>query len=180
MLTITPTAVLESNPGDELEVFAVIEGKKVYLPPEANYVMQDKRGIWYYSARKPRPKENDWTPNKTSIACRHEGGYVRALITPTKSPWLETWCPDHAHQIPLAGDLPAHGADGVRRPGRSQAARRRLAPGPSCPGGRPAVMAGLRAPRSGPIRTRGSTLRRGSHSCMHLQSRRLPTTPFSP
>ena len=90
MLTITPTAVLDNNPGDELEVFAVIEGKKVYLPPEANYVMQDKRGIWYYSARKPRPKENDWTPNKTSIACRHEGGFVRALITPTKTPWLET------------------------------------------------------------------------------------------
>ena len=90
MLTITPTAVLDSNPGDQLEVFAVIEGKKVFLPPEANYVMQDRRGIWYFSTRKPRPKEGDWTPNKTSIACRHEGGYVRALKTDTVSPWLET------------------------------------------------------------------------------------------
>jgi hypothetical protein len=90
MLTLTPTAVVDINPGDQLEVFAVIEGKKVFLPPEANYVMQDKRGIWYYSARKPRPKEGDWTPNKTSIACRHDGGIVRALKTPTKTPWLDT------------------------------------------------------------------------------------------
>jgi len=90
MLTLTPTAVVDINPGDQLEVFAVIEGKKVFLPPEANYVMQDKRGIWYYSSRKPRPKEGDWTPNKTSIACRHDGGYVRALKTATKTPWLDT------------------------------------------------------------------------------------------
>jgi hypothetical protein len=90
MLTITPTAVLESNPLDELEVFAVIEGKKVYLPKEANYVMQDRRGLWFYSTRKPRPKEGDWTPNKTSIACRLERGFVRALKTDTNIPWLET------------------------------------------------------------------------------------------
>ncbi len=90
MLTITPTATLNSNPGGELEVFAVIDGKKVFLPPEAKYIMQDRRGLWYYSSRKPRPKEGDWTPNKTSIACRSEGGYVRALKTETRLPWLET------------------------------------------------------------------------------------------
>jgi len=90
MLTITPTAVLDSNPGDELEVFAVIDGKKVYLPEDANYIMQDRRGLWYYSKRKPRPKEGDWTPNKTSISCRSEGGYVRALKTDTVLPWLDT------------------------------------------------------------------------------------------
>jgi len=90
MLTITPTAVIDNNPGSQLEVFAVIEGKKVYLPPEANYIMQDRRGLWYYSSRKPRPKEGDWTPNKTSISCLNEGGYVRALKTETVSPWLET------------------------------------------------------------------------------------------
>jgi hypothetical protein len=90
MLTITPTAVLESNPLDELEVFAVIEGKKVFLPAEANYVMQDRRGLWFYSKRKPRPKEGDWTPNKTSIACLIERGFVRALKTDTNVPWLET------------------------------------------------------------------------------------------
>lgn len=90
MLTITPTAVVENNPGDQLEVFAVIEGKKVYLPPEANYIMQDRRGLWYFSSRKPRPKEGDWTPNKTSIACRSEGGYVRALKTDMVQPWLDT------------------------------------------------------------------------------------------
>jgi hypothetical protein len=82
--------MLDSNADDRLEVFAVIEGKKVYLPSEANYVMQDRRGIWYYSTRKPRPKEGDWTPNKTSICCRSDGGCVRALKTEPVRPWLET------------------------------------------------------------------------------------------
>ncbi len=90
MLTITPTAMFESNPMDGLEVFAVIEGKKVFLPTEANYVMQDRRGLWFYSVRKPRPKEGDWTPNKTSISCRTERGFVRVLKTDTKLAWLET------------------------------------------------------------------------------------------
>lgn len=90
MLTITPTAELEQKAGSELEVFAVIDGKKVFLPEDANYIMQDRRGLWYYSTRKPRPKEGDWTPNKTSISCKSEGGYVRALKTETIQPWLET------------------------------------------------------------------------------------------
>jgi hypothetical protein len=90
MLTITPTAVLDNDPMDGLEVFAVIEGKKVFLPSDAKYVMQDRRGLWFYSARKPRPKEGDWTPNKISISCRTDRGYVRVLKTETKLEWLET------------------------------------------------------------------------------------------
>ena len=90
MLTITPTATINEAPVQGTEVFAVIEGKKVFLPDDAKYVMQDRRGIWYYSSRKPRPKEGDWTPNKTSIACRNEEGYVRALQTEARVEWLET------------------------------------------------------------------------------------------
>ena len=90
MLTITPTANLDRAPESGPEVFAVIEGKKVFLPDDAKYVMQDRRGLWYYSSRKPRPKEGDWTPNKTSISCRTERGYVRALKTETSIPWLDT------------------------------------------------------------------------------------------
>lgn len=90
MLTITPTAALREAPARDLEVFAVIEGRKVYLPPEARYVMQDRRGLWFYSQRKPRIAEDDWTPNKTSIACVTERGVVRALKTDTRVPWLET------------------------------------------------------------------------------------------
>ena len=108
MLTLTPTAVLDQNPGGELEVFAVIEGKKVYLPPEAKYIMQDRRGIWYYSTRKPRPKEGDWTPNKTSISCRTERGYVRALKTDTVQPWLDT-CQRTVRMVNRSGE-------GTRRP----------------------------------------------------------------
>ncbi len=90
MLTITPTADLDIAATNGLEVFAVIDGKKVYLPEDAKYVMQDRRGLWFYSKRKPRPKEGDWTPNKTSISCRTEQGFVRALKTDTVLPWLET------------------------------------------------------------------------------------------
>ena len=90
MLTITPTAVLDRVPPEGPEVFAVIGGKKVFLPADARYVMQDRRGLWYYSSRKPRPKEGDWTPNKTSIACRTESGCVRALKTDTVQQWLDT------------------------------------------------------------------------------------------
>jgi len=90
MLTITPTAALDGKPAVELEVFAVIEGKKVFLPPEAKYVMQDRRGLWFYSNRKPRTSEGDWTPNKTSIACRTDTGFVRVLKTDTRVPWLDT------------------------------------------------------------------------------------------
>ena len=90
MMTMTPTAVVDQEPEGGEEVFAVIDGRKVYLPADAKYVMQDRRGLWYYSSRKPRPKEGDWTPNKTSIACRNERGYVRVLQTETAIEWLQT------------------------------------------------------------------------------------------
>jgi hypothetical protein len=107
MLTITPTAALDRIIEQGPEVFAVIGGKKVFLPAEAKYVMQDRRGLWYYSTRKPRPKEGDWTPNKTSIACRTERGYVRALKTDTVMQWLDT-CQRTVRMIP--------GEPGCRRP----------------------------------------------------------------
>lgn len=90
MLTITPTATMEMNNGTDLEVYAVIGGRKVYLPSDAKYVMQDRRGIWFYCKRKPRTSEGDWTPNKTSISCLTDGGMVRALKTDTRVPWLDT------------------------------------------------------------------------------------------
>lgn len=107
MMTLTPTAAL-SGVEEGPEVFAVIEGKKVYLPAEARYVMQDRRGLWYYSTRKPRPKEGDWTPNKTSIACRNERGYVRALKTDSVVGWLDT-CQRTVRMVksPASGRRPA-------------------------------------------------------------------------
>ena len=105
MLTITPTAMMEKPSSNELEVYAVIEGKKVFLPVDATYVMQDRRGLWFYCSRKPRIKEGDWTPNKTSISCRTDKGYVRALKTDAALPWLET-CQRTVRVI---------AADGVRR-----------------------------------------------------------------
>lgn len=90
MLTITPTAVLGRSLSEGLEVFAVIDGRKVFLPDDAHYVMQDRRGLWFYSKRKPRLSEGDWTPNKTSIACVTDRGCVRVLQTEPAATWLET------------------------------------------------------------------------------------------
>lgn len=90
MLTITPTAVLGRGQSEGVEVFAVIEGRKVFLPEEARYVMQDRRGLWFYCKRKPRLSEGDWTPNKTSIACVTDRGCVRVLQTESSRSWLDS------------------------------------------------------------------------------------------
>ena len=89
-MTIHPTASFEPNIEKDIEVFAVIEGKKIYLPENARYVMQDSRGIWFFCNRKPRISEDDWTVNKTSIACKTDRGVVRALKTEARSPWLDS------------------------------------------------------------------------------------------
>jgi hypothetical protein len=106
MTTITPTAAVGRSQLEGMEVFAVIDGRKVFLPTEARYVMQDRRGLWFYSKRKPRVAEDDWTPNKTSIACITERGCVRALKTETARPWLET-CQRTVRMV---------ASDGERRP----------------------------------------------------------------
>ena len=90
MMTIHPTASFKPILEKDIEVFAVIEGKKVYLPENARYVMQDSRGIWFFCNRKPRISEDDWTVNKTSIACKTDRGVVRALKTEARSPWLDS------------------------------------------------------------------------------------------
>ena len=90
MMTIHPTASFEPIIEKDIEVFAVIEGKKIYLPEKARYVMQDSRGIWFFCNRKPRISEDDWTVNKTSIACKTDRGVVRALKTEARSPWLDS------------------------------------------------------------------------------------------
>ncbi len=93
MLTAIPTAALEGAGSDSLEVFAMIAGRKVFLPAEAKYVMQDCRGVWFYSKRKPRISEGDWSANKTCICCQTDSGCVRVLQTESTVPWLETCQP---------------------------------------------------------------------------------------
>ena len=89
-MTIQPTASFEPTIEKDIEVFAVIDGRKIYLPEDARYVMQDSRGIWFFCNRKPRISEDDWTVNKTSIACKTHRGVVRALRTEAHSPWLDS------------------------------------------------------------------------------------------
>ncbi len=74
--------------------FAVIDGVLIELPPEARFYMQDKRGSWFYSIRKPRPKFNDWTKFKTPIQPRNEkGGFIpRVVQSPKAEDWENTVC----------------------------------------------------------------------------------------
>jgi len=73
-------------------VYAIIDGIPIALPKDAKYICQDKRGCWFYCARRPRIKDGDWTPNKNPIQLRNDRGHItaRVLITDTKSSWTKT------------------------------------------------------------------------------------------
>jgi hypothetical protein len=62
--------------------YAVIAGERVTLPVDAKFYFQDKRGLWFWSNRKPRVMDNDWTPNKSPVQVNNDEGYDRCLITP--------------------------------------------------------------------------------------------------
>ncbi|WP_045861648.1 hypothetical protein [Teredinibacter purpureus] len=70
-------------------VYTIIEGIPIALPQDAKYVCQDKRGCWFYCARRPRVKDGDWTPNKHPIQLQTETGRLstQVLITDPKESW---------------------------------------------------------------------------------------------
>ena len=76
----------------EANVYAIIEGIPIALPSDAKYICQDKRGCWFYCARRPRIKDGDWTPNKNPIQLHNEKGNItaRVLITNTMASWTNT------------------------------------------------------------------------------------------
>ncbi|MEP5766544.1 MAG: hypothetical protein ABJ308_18230 [Halieaceae bacterium] len=96
-------AVAEAHP----EKYAMIAGQQIELPGDARFYFQDKRGCWFWSTRKPRVKDDDWTPNKNPVQINNERGYLRCLITPSKDSRSASWQdtvmrvinPDH---MPLA------------------------------------------------------------------------------
>ncbi len=77
-----------------LKKYAVIAGERVALPVDAKFYFQDKRGLWFWSSRKPRVMDGDWTPNKTPVQVANEKGFNRCLITPlldaSKNAWKDT------------------------------------------------------------------------------------------
>lgn len=78
----------------------VIDGVELMLPPDARHIMQDRRGIWYYSSKQPRVTNSycsDWFMNKTPIIVLNEDGHPRALKTPPAERWQETAMP-----VPIA------------------------------------------------------------------------------
>ncbi|MFB3077209.1 MAG: hypothetical protein ACE1Y4_04300, partial [Lysobacterales bacterium] len=55
------------------------------------YYFQDKRGLWFWSKRKPRVMEGDWTPNKSPVQINTEQGFKRCLMTPATDSCDEAW-----------------------------------------------------------------------------------------
>ena len=85
-------AQLESTAqGRKLTKYALIAGQHVVLPDEAKFYFQDKRGCWFWSNRKPRVKDGDWTPNKSPVQINNEKGFHRCLITPTNEERRGSW-----------------------------------------------------------------------------------------
>jgi hypothetical protein len=74
-----------------LQRYAVIAGERIALPVDAKFYFQDKRGLWFWSKRKPRVMEGDWTPNKSPVQISTDKGYKRCLMTPTADSREEAW-----------------------------------------------------------------------------------------
>lgn len=82
----------QENSRNLANVYTIIDGIPIALPQDAKYVCQDKRGCWFYCARRPRIKDGDWTPNKHPIQLQTASGQLtsRVLITDPKGPWKKT------------------------------------------------------------------------------------------
>ena len=74
-----------------LRKYAMIAGQRVALPVDAKFYFQDKRGLWFWSTRKPRVMDGDWTPNKSPVQVNDEKGFDRCLITPISDARSDTW-----------------------------------------------------------------------------------------
>jgi hypothetical protein len=77
----TTSTVDESDNVCPLKKYAVIAGQRVALPVDARFYFQDKRGLWFWSKRKPRIKQDDWTTNKEPVQICTEQGHKRCLQT---------------------------------------------------------------------------------------------------
>ena len=75
----------------EIKKYAVIAGERVVLPLDAKFYFQDKRGLWFWSKRKPRLMEDDWTPNKTPVQVKTEKGFKRCLKTAPIDSYDKAW-----------------------------------------------------------------------------------------
>ena len=79
---------------EELKKYAIIAGERVALPVDAKFYFQDKRGLWFWSSRKPRVMEEDWTANKSPVQIETKEGFRRCLMTnpdnTAKGAWKRT------------------------------------------------------------------------------------------
>jgi hypothetical protein len=75
----------------KLKKYALIAGQRVALPVDAKFYFQDKRGLWFWSKRKPRVMDGDWTPNKSPVQVNDEKGSDRCLITPISDACRDSW-----------------------------------------------------------------------------------------
>lgn len=83
-----------------IKKYALINGVRFDLPPEAGYYMQSPNGAWSYTVHEPVYvyKEKckatqppvDWTYVKRPIQVKTPEGWDRALVTPVHGDWKET------------------------------------------------------------------------------------------
>jgi hypothetical protein len=88
---IQPVEEPETAEVTQLKKYAMIAGQRVALPVDAKFYFQDKRGLWFWSTRKPRLMDGDWTPNKSPVQVNDEKGFDRCLITPIADARKDTW-----------------------------------------------------------------------------------------
>jgi hypothetical protein len=87
----TEAVVQDEGNVSALKKYAVIAGERVALPVDAKFYFQDKRGLWFWSKRKPRVMEGDWTPNKSPVQISTEKGFRRCLMTPAPDACDDAW-----------------------------------------------------------------------------------------
>jgi hypothetical protein len=75
----------------KLNKYAVIAGQRVALPVDARFYFQDKRGLWFWSTRKPRVKKDDWTTNKQPVQVSTDEGHRRCLQTTPEQGRRQHW-----------------------------------------------------------------------------------------
>ncbi len=75
----------------ELKKYALIAGQRVALPVDARFYFQDKRGLWFWSSRKPRIRQGDWSANKEPVQIDTEEGHRRCLQTSLDNRHSSNW-----------------------------------------------------------------------------------------
>lgn len=94
-----------------LKKYAVIAGETVALPVDAKFYFQDQRGLWFWSSRKPRVMDGDWTPHKRPVQVPNGECSSRCLVAPITEDKKNAWRQSVMRTINLGQQLLCSAAD---------------------------------------------------------------------